>query len=1092
MNTASPKSRSAKLTAPSLHLAFDVGHSSLGWAVLEKHDDNAPGILGCGVVIFRPDDCLASQRRGFRRQRRHIRATRQRISRLKRLLGYLGVLTTEQLEQPGCAWPWLLAARVLRGGTLLTWPEMWDVLRWYAHNRGYDGNRRWSALEAEAENEDTEKVQNAHTLMEKFGAKSMAETVCAVSGLDPLGSKRSANIKPSERFKAQNAAFPREVVEKEVRAVLTAHIGKLARLDEAFIKALFEDWRTLSCPDITLPKRYQGGLLFGQLVPRFDNRIISECPVSGDKVPSRNCREFFDFRWGMQLANIRLATDGEAELRPLNASERAAIDAKMRERGSLTASELKQAVRGTTHCVRDNLETMLMHPDVKEALVVDPVKKLVTSDKVAPFWNALPERLQKRFAGQLRRGRSVSLASMQRALTEIGESTKPFDAAVEKAFAAATTKGRKKDKQISREGFLAESFGVAKLPQRAAYSRETMARAFVEVMAGKHPKEEGGSLFITEQMRTAQLNRAIAEQTNNHLVRHRLLILQRLVHDIVKEYAADDKSRIARITIEVNRDLREMSGKTNKEKAQDMGLRLANFKSVVKKLEADESFMRELNRRGLHRIPPGLIRKARIAEDLSWTCPYTGQQYEPIDLLTKRVDKDHIVPRSERMSDALESLVMTFSAVNKWKGKRTALKFVEDEQCKPVPNLPNLSIVPLSDYKKFVEGLSPKSDPVRLKRLTGHTRPIDDDRRRWKRKQLLMLPAFEEKEFVPGDLTQTSQLVRLGAQAIQREFLGGKNPPVITSMPGSVTGTLRKGWNRNLLGCLSTSCPQVLDENGEIKNKTDIRDITHLHHALDGIVLGLADCFIPRNGRIWEMIVKRRLDDSEKAQLRALGIFDFSPEGFGLKPLPEEIEKQVRARLAEKRVVQHVPVAMDGLRVEQNTWRVVSIDDGEATIQQRPRDTEGNRIEKRTTEKVGKLLGVEPTGSGKLKTLKGALVIPENYGVALDPEPVIIPFHKVWSRLQKLKQANGGKMPRLLRNGQLFHVPRGNFKGTWRVFSAKNNASGMALDIGRSDVVRLQNKTEGHKINVRLMTLLRDGLTILKTPLTGTNPDSQM
>ena len=39
-----------------------------------------------------------------------------------------------------------------------------DVLRWYAHNRGYDGNRRWSATEVEAQKEDTEKEANARTL----------------------------------------------------------------------------------------------------------------------------------------------------------------------------------------------------------------------------------------------------------------------------------------------------------------------------------------------------------------------------------------------------------------------------------------------------------------------------------------------------------------------------------------------------------------------------------------------------------------------------------------------------------------------------------------------------------------------------------------------------------------------------------------------------------------------------------------------------------------------------------------------------------------------------------------------------------------
>jgi hypothetical protein len=43
----------------------------------------------------------------------------------------------------------------------------------------------------------------------------------------------------------------------------------------------------------------------------------------------------------------------------------------------------------------------------------------------------------------------------------------------------------------------------------------------------------------------------------------------------------------------------------------------------------------------------------------------------------------------------------------------------------------------------------------------------------------------------------------------------------------------------------------------------------------------------------------------------------------------------------------------------------------------------------------------------------------------------------------------------------------------------------MALDIGRPDVIRLKNKTEGHKINVRLATLVHDGLIAAKAPLTG-------
>ncbi|HMJ91081.1 MAG TPA: HNH endonuclease domain-containing protein, partial [Candidatus Acidoferrum sp.] len=833
----------AKITTSKadLQLAFDVGHSSLGWAVLQSTPEKASSIdlLGCGVVTFRSDDCLASARRGYRRQRRHIRSTRQRIARMKILLAHLGVLKKEQLATPGCAWPWLLAARVLRGGIVLTWPELWDVLRWYAHNRGYDGNRRWSAADAQAQDEDTEKEENAKTLMGKHGVKSMAEAFCAELKINPLGKAKSSTI----RFKGLNAAFPRGVVENEVRQILQAHFGKLPKVDADLERALIgrdnndaTAWRAIPCEGLKLPRRYQGALLFGQLVPRFDNRIISKCPVSGGKVPSRDCVEFMNFRWGMQLANIRVARFGEKELSPLSVPERKQLDALMRDTGSMGAGEFKKQVRQVTSAIRDNLDTMLMHPDAHEALLLDPVQKLTKSNDLENIWPLLPERLQKRTRGQWRRGRSISFAQLREQLQKLDGNVTAFDAELTRQLDASNTKGKKKDKPTSREELLKKTFFVKKLGRRAAFARHLLKQAYEQVMAGKHPKEEGGCLFVTDQMREAQLQRDIAQQTNNHLVRHRLLILERLLADIIKEYASNDRSRVARMTIEVNRDLREMSGMTAKQKAQDLGLRIANHHNVATKLE-EQLAEEKMNGRRIP-ITAGLIRKARIADDLGWRCPYTGVEFEPKQLVTRSVDKDHIVPRSDRASDSLDSLVITFCAINKWKGKRTALKFVEDEQGKVVPDLPNLSIMSLTRYKQFVES---------LESYKGHD---DDKRRKKKRKDLMLLPAYEEKEFTPRDLTTTSQLVRLGAMALRKAFIGSKHQPVVVSLPGSVTGTVRKAWK--VMGCLALAAPQVMDENGEIKKKDDIRDITHLHHALDACVLGFASHFIPNNGRAWE------------------------------------------------------------------------------------------------------------------------------------------------------------------------------------------------------------------------------------------------
>ena len=85
-----------KIMIRDLELSFDVGHSSLGWAVLQNVErpkalSEAPrvNILGCGVVTFGADDCLASERRKKRGQRRHLRATRKRIELLAKFLIHL-------------------------------------------------------------------------------------------------------------------------------------------------------------------------------------------------------------------------------------------------------------------------------------------------------------------------------------------------------------------------------------------------------------------------------------------------------------------------------------------------------------------------------------------------------------------------------------------------------------------------------------------------------------------------------------------------------------------------------------------------------------------------------------------------------------------------------------------------------------------------------------------------------------------------------------------------------------------------------------------------------------------------------------------
>lgn len=1080
-----------------LEIAYDVGHSSIGWAALRVPGPGEAGeLLGCGSVTFPADDCLASKRRDFRRQRRHIRATRQRIARIERLLVEIDVFSAEELARKhtqggGHAAPWFLAARVINDGPLLTWPELWDVIRWYAHNRGYDGNRSWAREDTEAQQDDTKKLETARHLLAHYKKETMCEMFCAISGLDPLGTKISCNLPGNKRPKAQNAAFPRDVVEREVRQILERHAGRLPKLDAEFVSALMTDWRGIPCDAIRLPLRYQGGLLFGQLVPRFENRIIATCPITFEreyghakesglsdrdardeatkraKVPNKNSPEFLRFRWAMQVANVFVTDTGDEPPRALSIIERQSLDAAMQERGYMSAKEFRATVREITGCVADNLDQLLTHPDAEKALVLDPVRKALDRGAWKTLFPALPEHLRIRAERRIRKGRKLSLADL------IGENDFPaFENALAGYLAAQNTKRAKNQTPLSREEVLSTKIEQESLSGRAPYARPVLIETADFVFStNRHPTEgapdpnafDNGPLYRSETIRKAQLQREIDEQTNNHLVRHRLKILERLHRDVIAEFAAGDPNAVTRITIEVNRELRELSGKPAKEVAQELGQRLANFNSVHRKLE--DAFAG----RGI-RITPGLIRKARIAEDLGWKCPYTGQSYDPFDLLDRKVDKDHIVPRADRQSDSLDSLVITFSEVNRMKGRLTAIQFVEKFGGDQVDGLPQLTIKTPDNFRRDVEA---------LEAFKGHN---DDKKRKRNRKRLLLVRDYVEKEFVPRDLTQTSQLVRLGAQTLERLHDGQQSKPRIVSQPGSVTGTVRKSWN--VLGCLVPANPQVLnpdelDENGKPRPhiKSEIRKITHLHHALDACVLVLTSHLIPSDGAIWKLLIKRRFSDAEKKllQTRMPGLVQFSGDSQLRLSLPGRFRDQVTRRLCERRVVQHIPAEMTGMPTDETIYRLLDPTDkskqskrlqswlerlihsgAERRIDHLPDPTDPNETlavitaRKRRVDKqkgTGKTLhdtghewrwiyavvskesirGFSPTGAkhGKLKALKSVKLLGENFGVAWivpkDGMPVfeIIRPHKVWHRLSKLKAGYPRSRITLLRRGTL-------------------------------------------------------------------------
>jgi len=1077
-----------------LELAFDVGHSSIGWAVLQTNPEVE--IKGCGALIFGPDDCLASVRRQKRQMRRHVRATKKRIELLERTLLLMGAFKSKEQvaakhQTPkavdgkwdrstgGHPAPWLLAARVLESEGapefLLEWPELFDVLRWYAHNRGYDSRPPWitgfdSDLdlastnldgdekkdagdgETESEQEETTRrlKQGVALMKEAPQTETMAETVCKIlyAELFPkdqpktpeclneiiLNPKLSEHYHKMARYKGEKAAaFPRANVIAEVQRILVYHRDrkKLRGCDDGFIKALIHDWRVLpdewkaKCGEkdktkIWLPRRYgvdipgkgrrYGGILFGQQIPRFHNRIISRCPItyatvlrqqlsSGEpypkaentariaaKVPAKMCKEFLQYRWTVGfLANVRVGNAKGELFRVLSKKERQFINAQMQQQGFLDKKQLEDLVKEGAHCSFSNVADVFeVTPESEEALCVDPAKKYVATNELArAFWPVIGP-LQKRVLGQLRRGRRITLRFIRQQLASprYGASTQQFDVALQnhadflyrKALEKAKEKNRRKktvEKALTVDQLLSMSLAANYPSGRGPYHRKILQEATKQVLDGLDPRkkkltpqlppdqaaraekkeidgilvetddmvrlrlglqldgisdeqiyeawkerwlkrrdrrgkyhnrqlyQERGDVFAHDVWKAGESERWLAAQTNNHMVRHRLLMLERLTQDILSDYP---DFIVTRVSLEVARDLLAFSGVTKKQLGSDdkgvMGSIKAQHyrvKECLEKMLGDTKYAND--------ITGALIWKAKVADDLGWRCPYTGEQITPIGLVEGIFDVDHIIPKSTRLTDAMEAVVITYKEINARKGARTSWQFVHDEQGKYLLGQHNKPIRKLEDYEKFVKALrthrsrsAGKDDgegdnigsiEINPMYLPGTKKKHPDYIRRKKRKSYLKVKSCDKdrSSFTSRDLTVTSHINRLAQQALRR-ILPKLGPEGFVSIPGVVTAAFRdaRGWR--LMDCLRHErvCGDAVTEKRKFRDKeTDevtekevlvlknkLRDITNLHHAVDACALALIGSLIPKNGALWELIALGELTIEEKKNYESL------------------------------------------------------------------------------------------------------------------------------------------------------------------------------------------------------------------------------
>ena len=1041
------------MSTEKINIALDMGYASIGWAVAGVGDAlcREPQIIGTGSVIFEPDRCLASERRGFRRQRRHIRATRVRIERMRAFLLERGVLTpaVAGIQHPNPE-PWRLAAQVLQEGRVLTPAELWAVLLWYAHNRGYDGNRLWSARlqhvesVSDDEEDDSKKVTAAREAMQSSGRKSMAETVMdIVTNGDWNGPALSD-------YKSLNMAFPRSVVASEVREILLRHEDRIPGLTAEAIHLLLAD--PLTEPTALrgregIPTAYLGGYLFGQTKPRFDNRIVTICPICGDKTPNKNTDAFLEFRWAAMLYRVRVGADFK-NMRRLDVAEMKTLNDEVGRCGRFTMGKFKKFVRDLTGCKHDNLNALLEMPESDQALVRYPGLALLDQkfggmDKFKTDPDS--QAALRRISNKLYRGRIVASADIVPLLTEP-------QAKGEEVYSAPTPDGR------------------------APYAASVMKKAATAIFAGEDPWTVGGILYRDATKENPLKPENIDRATNNHLVRHRVKILLRLIRDIVHDYGENNPARVSTVFLEVARDIKDFSGMKKKNIDAEISSRLKSHKNAVAKVAKDLDIPPEA-------VPAGMARKMRIASDLNYTCPYTGKKFDAVDIRNRLVDLDHILPRSQRQTDAMDSLVLTFNGVNRKKGNRTALQFIREFGGQTVTStvpgtgaIVETEILTEEKYLQLIGASGGKNGKAFKLKPAVRLHPREARVAERRMKKLAMLSVTEESGMTEGMLTQTSAINKLSANAIRGWFVERKcRQPHIITVPGRITKEVRSHWNlAEMLAQFDCRLLKTYEEDGKsvtrVIPKGEMRSVTHMHHAVDAIAILLSGTMIAPRNDIWNLMLKRHLSEEEEVRLLASGPFAKTSGGhFVLQPLPPTVETSVRKALGELRAVRYTSKRMNRTVLEQTQWRVVKVENGRVFLRQRQ-----NGVYKTNEIALSAAYGLKPkNGTGKLKKNQAIYVGDSNYGIALSQPPQILRNRFVWAQLRELAVKNGGKRPAVLRKGDLIQLTENGRDVIWMIRSIKDNKGKLLLDLSVPfNAEGAQNGVTYWKINKVLSALI--------------------
>jgi CRISPR-associated endonuclease Csn1 len=765
-------------------LALDLGSTSLGWASVQLNAKAEPyAIIRAGVRIFpdgrNPKDgsSLAVTRRNARAMRRRRDRLLKRKARMQRLLIEHGFFPADEAARKALETlnPYELRAKGLDAA--LAPAEFARALFHINQRRGFKSNRK-----TDKKDNDSGALKAAigslRAQLNLSGADGKARTVGELlwrrmSDLGKPESQRTVRARYREQRVLREDGKTR--VDKSYdlyvdRKMVADEFDALWAKQAALNPAQFQEAAGAALKDCLLHQRKLRPVRPGRCT------LLPDEPRAPLALPSQQ-----RFRILQEVNHLRLL-GGRLLEEPLSLAQRDKLVAALEE-GSKSFKTAIPKLLGLSGSVQFNLA------DAKRTELKGNATSMLLSKKdfFGPAWHGFDEARQDEIVSRILEEESeAQLVDWLIGFTGVDEAhaLKIANAALPEGYGSLSAKALARILPAMRadvitydKAVLAAGFEHHSHISHAATTGEILPELpYYGEYLQRHVGFGTGELKDPPEKRFGRIA--------NPTVHIGLNQVRVVVNALIKRYGHPSE-----VIVEVARDLKqsqEQRRETQEQQARNQRRNERLRKDAAGILGIAEERVRQTD-----------IQKLILWEELSFDvadrrCPYSGVQISAAEVLSERVEIEHILPFSMTLDDSLNNKTVALRQANRVKGNRTPWQAREDFAAQGW------------DY----DGILLRAERMpRAKRQ----RFAPDGYEKWLK---------EDKDFLARALNDTRHLSR-----VAREYLSLICPAGTRVIPGQMTAMLRAKFGLN----------NILGIDGE-KNRND-----HRHHAVDACVVAVTD-----------------------------------------------------------------------------------------------------------------------------------------------------------------------------------------------------------------------------------------------------------